>query len=178
MNPMGIVGLSGIESMGDDPSGQLPTDPFECMQMAPEYFWNPETGKCEKSPDYVPVGPGGTTPLDVQCQDQGGVWNEQEGSCKIEVKSWPELTRYPTAVEVGKALSYIAMTLGGAYYYGWKGGVAGFFGSAALNSAAGALVYHQQPQAHYKLAFYLTAGLGGVAALIAVPAWLAAERVR
>ncbi len=174
MNPVGIVGLSGIEGMGDAPSGQVPTDPFECMQLAPEYEWDVNSGQC------VPAqgAPASPLPLQDQCLQQGGVWNEAEGSCKIEVKSWPELTRYPTAVEVGKALSYIAMTLGGAYYYGWKGGVAGFFGSAALNSAAGALVYHQQPQAHYKLAFYLTAGLGGVAALIAVPAWLAAERVR
>ena len=174
MNPVGIVGLSGIEGMGDAPSGQIPSDPMECMQLGPPWQYNYETDKCEQ----VQHGPSNPGSLQQQCLDQGGVWNEAEGSCKIEVKSWPELTRYPTAVELGKAVSYIAMTIGGAYYYGWKGGVAGFFGSAALNSAAGALVYHQQPQAHYKLAFYLTAGLGAVAALIAVPTWMAAERVR
>jgi hypothetical protein len=155
-SPYGLVGLSGIEGLGGEP-----TDPSE------PGFW--------------------TSPSEIQapydCQKQGGTWDAASNTCVMptqtfEMKTWPELTAYPTAVEVGKALSYAVMTIGGAYYHGWKGGVAGFFGSAALNSAAGALVYYRQPEPQYKLAMYLTVGLGAVAAVIAVPAWLSAERIR
>ena len=128
----GLIGLSGIEGLGQDPA--MPTEP-----------------------NGPPAGP---------------------VSESFEMKSWPELTASPSASRIVKGLVYAGATLGGAYYYGWKGGVAGFFGSAAVNSAAGALVYQRQPEPEYRLAMVLTAGLGVVAAAIAVPAWVMAERVR
>lgn len=150
MNPAhGLVGLSGVEGLGDEPG-------------VPQWDTNPE----------------------MTCILHGGKWDTESNTCvheppqSFEMKTWPDLTANPTAVKVAKALSYAGMTIGGAYYHGWKGGVAGFFGSAALNSAAGSLVYYRQPEPEYKLALYLTAGLGAVAAMIAVPAWMAAERVR
>jgi hypothetical protein len=132
MNP-GLIGLSGIEGMGDGP--------------------------------VAPPAPNGEPPAPPS----------GEG---FEMKTWPDLTAAPTATKIAKGLVYAGTTLGGAYYYGWKGGVAGFFGSAAASSAAGALVYHRQPEPAYKLAWVLTAGLGAVAAAIAIPAWVMAERVR
>jgi hypothetical protein len=149
MNP-GLIGLSGIEGLGQD-------------WTPPQEIW-----------------------AEADCRKAGGEWDFESKTCSMlppssetfQMKTWPDLTASPTVTKVAKGLAYAGATLGGAYYYGWKGGVAGFFGSAAASSAAGALVYHRQPEPAYKLAWVLTAGLGVVAAAIAIPSWVMAERVR
>jgi hypothetical protein len=172
----GLIGLSGIEGLGQQPpvppGGVHPS--IECVEGGGQ--WDAPAGICVH-PDPVPSG---IPPDDVLCRSRGGWWDEETATCKerFEAKSWPELTAHPSATKIGKTLAYAAATIGGAYYYGWKGGVAGFFGTAAMSSLAGTMVYHRQPEPEYKLAMYLTAGLGAVAAAIAVPAWAKAERVR
>jgi urocanate hydratase len=150
----GLIGLSGIEGLGTRPT--IPPGMAECGERGGQWEYANGHGVC-----YLPAE------ADAPAHPP-----------TFEAKSWPELTAHPSVTKIGKALVYGVTTIGGAYYYGWKGGVAGFFGTAAMSSLAGTMVYHRQPEPEYKLAMYLTAGLGAVAAAIAVPAWAKAERVR